>query len=304
MAIDPPFEAPRTRLSDAAAVLLALIAHVIVFALLSATFLAKPDMVKVNEQPIDVTLTDKIGLVATAPQSAEPPAQSVAPDIGKPEDAAAPAPSATPDTATLPAPKPLTSPSAKPSDNAKPQPAKPAPETPQRQSPTQRRDASLPDPSTFRQPSTGRSGASKDRPRGASLGDDFLKGLSDKPSKTRSQVPHAAVIDAQVLASISDAISRQIQPCADRQSDTGIPAAAKQIVITFNLRLQPDGSLAARPAVVRMRGVDDETQRYAQRIEDIGLAAFKGCSPLKLPPEFYSTPNGGWNNINYNWQLR
>ena len=34
------------------------------------------------------------------------------------------------------------------------------------------------------------------------------------------------------------------------------------------------------------------------------IAAFKGCSPLKLPAEYYDTPNGGWNNINFNWKLR
>jgi hypothetical protein len=302
--IDPRLDQRRFDWGQATGLALAVIGHVIAFALLSASFLAKPDMVKINEQPIEVTLSDKIGLVATAPQSVTPPAQSVAPDIGKPEDAAAPAPSAAlAPSPTPPAPKPLPAPSPKPIALAKPAPAKPAPETPQKPTRTQARDATLPNPANLRNPSTGRAAdAAKPRPRGASLGDDFLKGLDDKPSKTRSQTPRAAVIDAQALASIRDAISRQIQPCADRQVNPG--PGANRIITTLNLRLNPDGTLAATPAMVRQLGTDDENGRYAQRVRDLGIAAFKGCSPLKLPPEFYSTANGGWNNINYNWQLR
>ena len=64
------------------------------------------------------------------------------------------------------------------------------------------------------------------------------------------------------------------------------------------------GTLSATPTMVRQRGVDDDNQRYARRVVDLGVAAFKGCSPLKLPAEYYATANGGWSNINYNWKLR
>lgn len=279
-----PFEAPRFAPGDAVAVAVALLAHIAVFALLSASFLTKPDMIKIQEQPIDVTLSDTIGLVATAPQSTVAPAQSVAPEIGKPDDAPPPAPAAPSQTANRPA-------------------AKPAPDKPQTPGKAMARNASLPDPSTFRKPSTGSNSASTStRPRGVSLGDDFLKGLDDKPSKSKSTSPRAVVIDAQALASIQEAISRQIQPCADRQVNPG--PGANRIVTTLNLRLNADGSLSATPAVVRQAGLDGENDRYARRVIDLGVAAFKGCSPLRLPPEFYSTPSGGWNNINYNWQLR
>ncbi len=140
------------------------------------------------------------------------------------------------------------------------------------------------------------------KPRGGRLGDDFLKGLTSEPSTSRSQTPRAAKIDARALASIVQAIARQIQPCADRQVDPG--PGANQIVTTLNLRLNENGTLSATPTVVRQTGVTDENQRYAQRVKDLGVAAFKGCSPLKLPPEFYDTPSGGWNNINYQWKLR
>jgi hypothetical protein len=79
---------------------------------------------------------------------------------------------------------------------------------------------------------------------------------------------------------------------------------ANAIVTTLNIRLNPDGTLAATPRMVRQSGVSDENERYAQRVVDLGVAAFKGCTPLKLPAEYYDTGNGGWSNINYRWQLR
>ena len=48
----------------------------------------------------------------------------------------------------------------------------------------------------------------------------------------------------------------------------------------------------------------DENERYKQRVADLGVAALKACSPLKLPPELYQTSNGGWSNFNYNWRIR
>ncbi|WBH15789.1 cell envelope biogenesis protein TolA [Sphingomonas radiodurans] len=140
------------------------------------------------------------------------------------------------------------------------------------------------------------------KPRGGRLGNDFLKGLTSEPSTSRSQTPRAAKIDASALASIVQAIARQIQPCADRQVDPG--PGANQIVTTLNLKLNENGTLAATPTMVRQTGLTDENERYAQRVRDLGIAAFKGCSPLKLPAEYYDTPNGGWNNINFKWKLR
>ena len=82
------------------------------------------------------------------------------------------------------------------------------------------------------------------------------------------------------------------------------PGSKFDDVTVLNLRLNEDGTLAATPRMLRQSGITDENGRYRQRVVDLGIAALKGCSPLKLPAEYYSTPAGGWNNINYNWQLR
>ena len=99
-----------------------------------------------------------------------------------------------------------------------------------------------------------------------------------------------------------DAIERQIRPCAMRQVNPG--PGANEILTVLDLRLNEDGSLAATPKMVRQSGITDENERYKQRVIDLGIAAFKGCSPLKLPPEYYSTPSGGWNAIRFNWKLQ
>lgn len=277
--------------------------HVILFGLLSIGFLATPNPLKLKSEPVEVSLVKDVGLEATAPQAVEPPAQSIAPDQGAPEDAAPPAPmEAAPEPAPALAAPPAPAP--KPAPAAKPRPPKPAAEKASTKPTPSKRTAAV-TPRTPPAAARG-SGSSADsrttRPRGSRLGDDFLKGLTTEPSRSRSQTPRAAKIDARALASIKQAIERQIQPCADRQVDPG--PGANEITTVLNLRLSKDGTLAATPTMVRQSGLSGENQRYAQRVTDLGIAAFKGCSPLRLPPEFYDTPNGGWNNINYNWKLR
>lgn len=292
--------------SEQTGLAIALVGHVVVLGLLSASFLASRKPVMPIETPIDVSLVDDVGLVATAPQSTVPPAQSRAPDPGPPEDAAPPAPAPAAPLPLPPAPQPKAAPPPKPAEIAKPAPPRKttseAPEKPAK-TPPKRQAALASAARPTRAPSTGTDAAStKPRPRGSRLGDDFLKGLTDQPSTSQSTTPRAARIDAKALAAIQDAIRRQIQPCADRQVNPG--PGANAIVTTLNLRLNPDGTLASTPTVVRQTGTDDENERYSRRVIDLGIAAFKGCSPLRLPSEFYQTANGGWNNINYNWQLR
>jgi outer membrane biosynthesis protein TonB len=312
--------------------------HVVLFGLLSVGFLATPNPVKLKPNPIAVSLVKDVALEAAAPAATEPPSQRVSPEEGEPEDAAPPAPVEVPQP--VPAPKPAPAPAPEPKPAPKPQPkpepapkpapakAKPAPapkpvpkaqpkpkptaaaaaeKTPDRAAPSKKASASAAKPKTPETGSKG-SGATKDakadRPRGGRLGSDFLKGLTAESSKTRDSdaPPSAAKIDGKALASIVQAIARQIQPCADRQVDPG--PGANEIVTTLNLKLNRDGTLAATPSMLRQSGVTDENQRYARRVVDLGIAAFKGCSPLKLPAEYYATANGGWSNINYNWKLR
>ena len=313
-------EAPHDRLATAG-LMLAGAAHLALLALLSIAWHGPPPPPPADPAPLEVSLVTEVAPEAQAPPAPTPRAPSIAPDTGPPEDAApaaAPAPAPkpapaepAPPTSANPAPakpapaRPAPAPAPKPQSV---QPARPAPARPQAAAPARPAAAASARPSRLAGLNLGTAeganpASTAARPRGRRLGTDFLAGLApDAPSRTPSPAAPAARAGPYPTASIVQAIARQIQPCADRQVNPG--PGANRIVTTLNIRLNGDGTLAATPTKVRQSGINDENERYAQRVVDLGIAAFKGCSPLRLPSEYYSTANGGWNNINYQWQLR
>ncbi|HEY0627365.1 MAG TPA: cell envelope biogenesis protein TolA [Allosphingosinicella sp.] len=235
--------------------------------------------------PIEVSFVDEVGLESTVTEiSTEPPAQSVAPELGAPEEAA-PEPAETP-APPEPAPKAAEAPPEPkpvPKQAVKPAPAKPAPAKP-----------------AVAKPKAAAPSGKANETKGSSLG-ELLKGIGSDPSPSKSVKPTGAVMSNQAAASIGAAIQRQIQPCADRQVNPG--PGANRIRTRVNLRLNRDGSLAARPKVLGQTGVDDGNSRYAARVADLAIAAFVGCSPLRgLPEELYDVPRG-WSNFTMNYKL-
>lgn len=283
----------------------AAVGHVALFALLSASFLVPKKQMPVAP-PMDVSLVDQVALEAAAPATTEAPAASRAPEVGPIEDSPPPAPAEAAPEPAPPVPQPKApAPPPKPAPVAKPQPQKPAPPAPKEaKTPPKPAAATKPTPA---KPATNRGAgtqvaANQTRPRGGSLG-DIMKGIVAESEPTaRGQTPRAAVMNATALAGIQDAIRRQIQPCADRQVDPG--PGANEISTVLNLRFNADGTLSATPTMVRQSGADGENARYAQRVVDLGIAALRACSPLRLPPEYYRTAAGGWSNLNFTWKLR
>lgn len=290
--------------SEAIALGVALVGHAVLFGLLSMGFLAARDPETPKQAPIEVSLVDNVDLVAKAPQAVTPPAKSQAAEQGPPEDAASAAPKEEPQPDPVPPkPQPKAAPPPKPAPNAVPEPKKPVAPTPDKSKKPPTREAAPASRATAsHNRATGTDTAStKPRPRGSRLGDDFLKGLSDKPSTTKSVVPQAAVMSQQAAADIGSAIRRQVQPCADRQVQPG--PGAERIIVTIRLRLNRDGSLAGNPQVVGHSGVDAENGRYQDRVDDNAIATFKGCAPLRgLPAELYDVPNG-WSNFSLRYKL-
>lgn len=316
--------------------------HLVLFGLLSVGFLATPNPEKLKVQPIDISLVKDVALEAEAPQAIEAPAQSIAPEEGEPEDAAPPEPAEAEPEPTPPAPAPPKPQPAPPKPEPKPVPAppkpqprpKPAPQPkpqPKRPAPAPEKAAPQPKPAPVKKPAapapakpapakpaakpkaapakpatpargSGKSEtATATKPRGSRLGDDFLKGMSPEASPSKSEAPRAAKVGAQAAANIASAILRQVQPCANRQVTPG--PGAERIRVTINLRLNRDGSLAARPRVTGRDGVDDENRRYVDRVDDLAVATFVGCSPLRgLPAELYDV-SGGWSNFNLRYKL-
>lgn len=214
---------------------------------------------------MEVSYVDEVGLTNASPNPS-------------------PAPSAAP---TSPEPAPREEAASAPTPEPAPQPDRTAP--PSRPAP----------PSANRQQGSG----SAERNSRSLLGPDLLRGLgSDR--NARSTSPPASITGAQ-LASIQSLIQRQIQPCASRRANL-LGDGADRIRVTLNLRLRPDGSLSAAPTLLSGRtiGVDDENRRYVTQVGDLIRAAVRECSPIRgLPDNLYSTPAGGWSNINVNFRF-
>ncbi|MEP6785818.1 MAG: cell envelope integrity protein TolA [Sphingomonadales bacterium] len=240
----------------------AVIGHALLFGVLSLGIAFAPKPVPPLTQPIDIQIVDKVGMTDTAPNPSQvEPAASVAPEVGPPVDAATP-PAA---LAPTPTPLPRSTPAPAPTQ-AKPSPAKPSPVKP------------------------------TETPRGSRLGTDFLRGITDRQTASTAQSPRAAIGGAE-MASLVSAIRRQVQPCADRVNSPG--PDSNRITTKLNIRLNPNGTLVAPPAVVSQTGVDDDNSRYAKRVGELAASAFVQCAPFELPPEMYE----GWKNINLNYKL-
>ncbi|HWK36854.1 cell envelope biogenesis protein TolA [Sphingomonas sp.] len=294
--------------------------HILLFGLLSVGFLATPNPLKLESKPIDISLVDAVALEAAAPATTEPPATSEAPDTGPPEDSPPPPEAVSPpEPEPAPAPpvaKPEPTPPPKPAPVAKPQPPKPTPPpkpapakpepakpAPPKPAPAKPAPAKPTPAKPTPAPAPAKGGgtdpaATRPKPRGSLLGDDFRKSLAISPEKGRGEAPRAAAVSAQAVAGLGDAIARQVQPCANRIPNPG--PGANQIRSKLRLQMAPDGALAVRPTLMGQTGVNDENQRYAQRVAELATAAIMQCAPYKLPAELYEN---GWKDIIINYRL-
>jgi len=141
----------------------------------------------------------------------------------------------------------------------------------------------------------------KPAPRVSRIGDDFLKGISDRPSQSSPAKPTAATFSATARASVGQAILRQVQPCADRQPYIG--EGANQVRLTINLKLARNGRLIRPPVVLRTAGDPDLRAKYGELLEDQVRRIFADCTPLRLPAELYDTPGGGWNDFTFTYRV-
>ena len=240
-------------------------------ALIAALSMSLAHVASVPEPPsMEVEFVDEVGLTAAAPNPiAVPPPASAAPEIGEAEPVE---PTPAPVIAT-PAPRQVAIPSPRPA--TKPAPARPAP---------------------------AKAAPTRPAPRVSRIGDDFLKGIADSPSSSKTPAkPAAARFDAVAKANVAQAIAKQIQPCAERQRDLG--PGANRIRVVLNIRLFLNGRLKGAPSVVRTSGVDDDNAQFEDLVKDQAIASYRECAPLRLPADLYSTPDGGWSNINMTYRV-
>jgi outer membrane biosynthesis protein TonB len=234
-------------------------------ALIAALTLSLAHVNSTPEPPsMEVEFVEDVGLQSAAPTSiATPPPASQAPEIGEaPPDEPAPAP--------LP---PATQPRVAPA---------PAPRPVQRAQP--------------------RPAPAKPAQRVSRIGDDFLKGIADSPSKSDAPAkPAAPAYNATARASIGQAIIRQAQRCADRQPFLG--EGANEVRLTVNLKFSRSGRLARPPSILGTRGDSGDIAKYGELLEDQVRRIFADCSPFRLPADLYDTPNGGWKDFTFTYRV-
>jgi outer membrane biosynthesis protein TonB len=261
----------------------ALLLHALLIVALTTSLAKVPNTPEPPPVQVEFVDSDEVALSAAAPTPATPPPAAQAP--------------ATDPTPAPPEPQPT------PLEQAAPPPPLPAPVIRPAPTPLPR---SLPQRPAVARPQPPRPAPAQPRPappRQSRIGDDFLRGIpSSRDLGPREASEGAATFSAAAKASVDSAIKRQIQPCANRQSTLG--PGAERIRVTVNLRLDRSGRLSRPPALVRTAGVDEDNARFEDLAYDQAVTVFRACSPLRLPAELYSTPQGGWGNINLTYAAK
>lgn len=177
---------------------------------------------------------------------------------------AAIAPTLAPEPAPAPQPQPAAQ--AKPRPSPLEKPAQPAPAKPQ----------AKPAP-----PATKKGGGSR-------IGNDFLKGASSGERSATDALP-ASAIGADAKASLRQAINRQLRP--HWSAPSGVDVDLLVTFLTFDLN--PDGSLAGPPRMVRQDGVNEANRAQAGRHAEQAIRAVQLAAPFDLPPQYYNA----WKHI-------
>lgn len=272
---------------------LAVIGHVVLFGLLSVGFLATPNPLKLEPTPIEISLTDEVGLKSEAPViQKEAPAERLAevpgpvePDTPPPAPQPDPQPVARPDpTPPRPAPAPQPRVQPKPAPKAPPQRPQPAPAEPKAKAQPK---AAQPQPKAPARTNASQSKAQQStasntvRPTGRLTG--IVDGLTDQPSKGKATTPPASQIGSAVKSALAAEVIRQLRP--HWKSPTG--ADVELLRTQVEIRLNRDGTLAAPPRVVGQTGVTASNRPQADLHKERAIAAAKLAAPFKLPAEYY-----------------
>jgi outer membrane biosynthesis protein TonB len=245
--------------AEAGGLAIAAIGHVALFGLLSVGFLATPNPQKLVSTPMEVSISDEVGLESQAPiPSREEMAAKLSPVEAPLEPEAAP-----------PEPQPDPQPVAKP----QPTPPKPVPDA--RPAPKQ--------PPT--RPATA-AAAAKQPPRrevkASGALDGIVAGLTSQPSKGKATTPPAATVGPQVRSALQAEVMRQVKPHWTPPSG----ADSEKLRTTVVVQLNRDGSIAAPPRVTQT-GLTDSNRAQAALHKERAIRAVRLAAPFRLPAQYY-----------------
>jgi periplasmic protein TonB len=242
---------------------------------------------------IEVSLAQEVSLQSTAPDPVPEQQAAIAPVLA---EQPAPAPLAEPEPEPVPVPpvrevvRPAPAP--RPTASARPTPtptarATPSPRPSPRATPSPRPSPTVsarpaPRPSASASPAPTPSARPTTRAGGSRIGADFLEGASSGERSETRGTP-AAAFGAAEQASLASAITRAIKP--HWQAPQG--PDAELLVTVLRFRLNPDGSLAGNPEVVRQSGVNATNETQKARHAEQAIRAVRLAAPFDLPEQFY-----------------
>jgi len=273
---------------------IAVAAHLALLGLLSIGFLAAPKPIRLEPPPVEVVLTDDVGLVSAAPDASDeepaaklaevegpvepnqPPPPQELPPAPQPE-IRQPAPAPAPQPAPVPKPAPTPAKRVPPARPAPPAPAKPAPARPApvKAAPAKPAPAK---PAPARPPAA--KPAREARPTGRL--DGITSGLNDRPSTSMSTKPKAATV-GQAKKTINAAIGQEIKP--HWKIPSGIDV--EKLVTKIRFQLNQDGTLAGEPVVLSQSGETASNAPQKKRHAENAIKAIKLAAPFKLDPQYY-----------------
>jgi outer membrane biosynthesis protein TonB len=254
--------------SEAAGITVAVAAHVLLFGFLSLQYLYPPPPLKLNTDPIEVSISDDVGLRSEAPEiSTEAPAAKLSAVEAPIEEEVAPETPPVPDPKPKPDPKPQPKP--EPAPDAKP--AKPT-------QPSKTTTTAKP----TKQPT-------KPVVAGGRL-DGIVDGLTEQPTKGTSTKPPAASIGPEVKSSLVGAIRRMLKP--NWKSPTG--ADVDQLRTFVQVKLDKSGKLL-EVKVVKQEGKTELNRPQWELHAERAIAAVKKTNfdTAILKDEYYSV----WGNF-------
>ena len=111
-----------------------------------------------------------------------------------------------------------------------------------------------------------------------------------KNAKTSDRIIQGAGIQTQATADLADALKSQIYKCWSPPA--GAPNA-NDLVVDFDLQLNPDGTVLGRPQLSGS-SVSAMGNPYTRAAAEAANRAIYQCAPYKLPPARYSE----WKQIN------
>lgn len=230
----------------------AVFAHAVLFTALSLNLLKPPALPKIQTDPIEVSIVDKVALESSSPDlssAAAPAPAEVAPPVAE-ELTPAPLPPALKPVAQ---PKPVSKPVIKPVPKPAAKPAIPAQ-------------------------------SSVAPPRRPGLSRDLVSGLSDAPNaNSASNGTPAKIASPAVASSIGAEIRRQLKP--HWKSPTG--ADIELLRTTLIVRLKRDGSIDGSPTLDGQSGVNESNRSQARLHVDQAIRAVRLAAPFSLPAEYY-----------------